>query len=146
MPIAGEETGLSLRRIAMATVLAVTAASAVAQDQVVYHISDAPAQALAGLRNAKNQLDSEPTTRITFVANAGGVDFLLPDAKDRHGNSYAVAVQELARRGVRFEVCEITLTSRKLAKDRFLPEASFTPSGVARITRLQMQQHAYIKP
>ena len=137
---------MNLRHIVMAAVLAATAAGAAAQDKAVYHISDAQAQALTGLRNAKNQLDTDPTTRITIVANAGGVDFLLMDAKDRNGNPYEVAVQELVRRGVGFEVCEITLKSRNLAKDRFLTEVTFTPSGVARITKLQMQGYAYIKP
>jgi intracellular sulfur oxidation DsrE/DsrF family protein len=49
-------------------------------------------------------------------------------------------------RGVKFEVCEITLRNRSLKKEQFLQEASFTPSGVVRLTKLQKQGFAYIKP
>ena len=48
---------------------------------------------------------------------------------------------------MRFEVCEITLRSRNLKKEQFNMDAEFTPSGVARIGRLQVREgHAYIKP
>jgi len=117
-----------------------------AQDKVVYHISDAAAHALGGLRNVKNHLDTDPGAQITVVANGDGVDFLMTDAKDRNGNPYEVAVQELAGRGVKFEVCELTVTGRGLKKSQFLEEASFTPSGVVRVAKLQRQGFAYIKP
>ena len=53
----------------------------------------------------------------------------------------------LKSRGVRFEVCEITLRNRNLKKDQFIMDAEFTPSGVARIGQLQARErHAYIKP
>jgi hypothetical protein len=55
-------------------------------------------------------------------------------------------VQELAARGVKFEVCEITLKNRSLKKEQFIGEATFTPSGVVRLTKLQMQGWAYIRP
>jgi uncharacterized protein len=47
---------------------------------------------------------------------------------------------------VKFEICEITLKNRNLKKEQFIQEASFTPSGVVRITKLQLDGHAYIKP
>jgi hypothetical protein len=126
--------------------LSLAAWSAQAQDKVVYHIADAATQALAGLRNVKNQIDTEPTTEVTVVAHAQGVDFLMLDAKDRNGNPYEVMVQGLVARGVKFEVCEITLKNRGLKKDQFISEAGFTPSGVVRLTRLQAQGYAYIRP
>jgi intracellular sulfur oxidation DsrE/DsrF family protein len=129
-----------------ALVLGVAALSAWAQDKVVYHFSDTATQALGGLRNVKNHIDTDPTAQITVVAHAQGVDFLLTDAKDRNGNPYDVLVQELARRGVKFEVCEITLKNRGLKREQFIEEAGFTPSGVVRLARLQGQGFAYIKP
>ena len=51
-----------------------------------------------------------------------------------------------SRRGVKFEVCEITLKNRNLKRDQFIQEASFTPSGVVRLAKLQRQGYAYIKP
>ena len=49
-------------------------------------------------------------------------------------------------RGVKFEICEITLKNRSLKKEQFIQEADFTPSGVVRIAKLQRQGAAYIKP
>ena len=123
-----------------------TALPALAQDKVAYHISDAASQALGGLRNVKNHLDTDPTARITVVSHATGVDFLMQDAKDRNGNPYEIAVQELVARGVVFEVCEITLKNRSLKREQFIAEAKFTPSGVVRLAKLQIQGWAYIKP
>jgi intracellular sulfur oxidation DsrE/DsrF family protein len=56
-------------------------------------------------------------------------------------------VESLKRRGVQFDVCEITLRNRKLTKGKFIPEATFVPSGVAEITRLQQREgYAYLRP
>ena len=52
----------------------------------------------------------------------------------------------LKSRGVSFEICEITLKNRDLKKEQFIQEATFTPSGVVRIAKLQAQGSAYIKP
>ncbi|MBP5991364.1 MAG: DsrE family protein [Piscinibacter sp.] len=135
-----------IRRLFTAALLALAAFGAFAQDKVVYHFDDAATQALKGLRNIKNHLDVDPGAKITAVAHANGVDFLMKDAKDRNGNPYEVAVQELVARGVKFEVCEITLKNRGLKKDQFIEEAGFTPSGVVRVAKLQREGAAYIKP
>lgn len=126
--------------------MAVARAQAAGPDLVVYHLSDANSQALGGLRNIKNHLDTDPTAKIIVVAHAQGVDFLMQDAKDRNGNPYEIAVQDLVGRGVKFEVCEITLKNRGLKKDQFIAEAQFTPSGVVRLAKLQRQGYAYIRP
>jgi intracellular sulfur oxidation DsrE/DsrF family protein len=126
--------------------IALAGACSHAQDKVAYHISDAAAQALGALRNAKNHLDTDPSAQITVVTHANGVDFPMQDAKDRNGNPCEIAVQELVQRGLKFEICESTLKNRSLEKDQFIPAASFTPSGVVRLTKLQLQGHAYIRP
>ena len=120
-----------------------------AQDKVVYHIDNAETQATKGLRNIRNHLDVAPDTRITVVTHADGVDFLMDGAKDKKNPNidYAALVSALKARGVRFEVCEITLKNRNLKKDQFTMDAEFTPSGVVRIGQLQARDHfAYIKP
>ena len=119
---------------------------ALAQDRVAYHIDDAATQGLKGLRNIRNHLDTDPTTRITVVTHANGVDFLLEGAKDVNGSAFAGPVAALVARGVKFEVCEITLKNRNLKKEQFIQEADFTPSGVVRLAKLQKQGAAYIKP
>ena len=137
---------MGIRRFLMAALLAATAFTAAAQDRVIYHIDDAAVQALKGLRNIRNHLDTDPTAKVTVVTHANGVDFLMEGAKDASGGAFAGPVSALVARGVKFEVCEITLKNRNLKKEQFLQEAEFTPSGVVRIAKLQIQGAAYIKP
>ena len=136
----------SLRSLAAATVLALAASAAAAQEKVVYHVSDTAQQALGALRNVRNHLDVDPKASITVVTHAFGVDFLMEGMKDRNENAFAATVAALVARGVKFEVCEITLKNRNLKREQFIAEADFTPSGVVRLTKLQLQGHAYIKP
>ena len=116
--------------------------------KVVYHIDDAETQGLKGLRNIRNHLDVSPQTTIIVVTHANGVDMLMEGAKDKKNNvEYAPLVGALKSRGVKFEVCEITLKNRNLKKDQFILDADFTPSGVVRVADLQYKDgFAYIKP
>jgi intracellular sulfur oxidation DsrE/DsrF family protein len=115
--------------------------------KVVYHIDDAATQGLKGLRNIRNHLDVSPQTKIIVVTHANGVDILMEGGKDKSGTEYAPLVAALKSRGVRFEVCEITLRNRNLKRDQFILDAEFTPSGVVRIADLQFKdKYAYIRP
>ncbi|MFZ9326413.1 MAG: hypothetical protein EBW18_02085 [Burkholderiaceae bacterium] len=115
--------------------------------KVVYHIDDAATQGLKGLRNIRNHLDVAPQTKIIVVTHANGVDILMEGGKDKSGTEYAPLVAALKSRGVRFEVCEITLRNRNLKRDQFILDAEFTPSGVVRIADLQFKdKYAYIRP
>ena len=116
--------------------------------KVVYHIDDAANQGLKGLRNIRNHLDVSPQTKIIVVTHANGVDILMDGAKDaKSGTDFAPLVGALKSRGVRFEVCEITLRNRNLKKEQFTLDAEFTPSGVVRIADLQYKdKYAYIRP
>lgn len=136
----------SIRNTALATLLAASAAWAFAQDRVVYHIDHTANQAVKGLRNVRNHLDVDPAARITVVTHADGVDFLMEGAKDANGGPFAGPVAALVARGVRFEVCEITLRNRNLKREQFIQEAEFTPSGVVRLAKMQREGAAYIKP
>jgi intracellular sulfur oxidation DsrE/DsrF family protein len=119
----------------------------IAEDKVVYHVNDSKEQAANALRNIGNHLEVNPKAKIVVVTHAQGVDFLFEGARDKNGNPYNVAVEELKQRGVTFEVCEITLRNRKLDRSKFIPEAVFVPSGVAEITRLQQREgYAYLRP
>jgi intracellular sulfur oxidation DsrE/DsrF family protein len=138
-----------LRLLTVFSLFWMAAAASFAQDKVVYHIDDYATQATKGLRNVRNHLDVAPDTKIVVVTHADGVDFLLEGAKDKKNPNidYAALVSALKARGVRFEVCEITLRNRNLKKDQFTMDAEFTPSGVARIGQLQAREgYAYIKP
>ena len=135
-----------MKRILAAVVLSLASFAVMAQDKVVYHFDSGLSQAVKGLRNMRNHLDTDPKAKLVAVAHAEGVDFLMEGAKDKNGSPYAGPVSALKSRGVTFEVCEITLKTRGLKKDQFLQEADFAPSGVVRLAKLQGQGYAYIRP
>ncbi|WP_082551007.1 DsrE family protein [Pseudorhodoferax sp. Leaf265] len=135
--------------LAALTGLVLLCGAALAQDKVVYHIDNAAAQATKGLRNIRNHLDVAPDTTIVVVTHAEGIDFLMEGARDAKNPDidYGALVSALKARGVRFEICEITLRNRNLKKDQFTMDAEFTPSGVVRVARLQAREgYAYLKP
>ena len=120
---------------------------ALAEDKVVYHVNEGLDQASNAIRNINNHLEVNPAAKIVVVTHAQGVDFLMKDVKDRNGNKYEDLVEQLRNRGVQFDVCEITLRNRRLAREQFIADVKFVPSGVAEITRLQQKEgYAYLKP
>lgn len=139
----------ALAALALATATfspAVFAASATAEEKVVYHVNDSD-NASAALRNIGNHLDASPEAKIVVVTHSKGIDFLLNDAKDKNGNPYELIVQRLKGKGVDFRVCNNTLVSRKMDVSTVIPEASIVPSGVAEIGRLQAKEgYVYLKP
>ena len=136
-----------MKRMLAAVVLLAASLGAWAQEKVVYHFDSGLSQAVKGLRNMRNHLDTDPTAKLIAVTHAEGVDFLLEGAKTPDGQEFASLVQALENRGVKFEICEITLRNRKIEKDKFILGPTFVPSGVVRIANLQAKDHyAYIKP
>ncbi len=142
-----------LAGLVAATVFAGCAAAAervpdpVGPDKVVYHFNGGLEQASNGLEGIRNHLEVNPKARITVVAHAAGIDFLLKGAKTARGNEYRQIVGDLEFQSVKFRVCEITLRERNLRRDQFIAEATFVPSGVAEIARLQQREgYAYLRP
>ena len=137
-----------IKYVLLSVIVSASAMAASAQDKVVYHVDQAATQGIKGLRNIRNHLDTAPDTKIVVVTHAEGVDMLMEGAKDEKSKTeFAPLVSALKARGVRFEICEITLKNRNLKKEQFIQEADFTPSGVVRLAQLQAREHyAYIKP
>ena len=126
--------------------LSLAASAAWAQEKVVYHFDGGLEQATKGLRNINNHLEVDSKAKLIAVAHADGVDFLMEGARDRFG-PFDARVQDLMGKGVKFQVCEITLRNRKLKKDQFILGVEFVPSGVVQITHLQQKEgYAYLKP
>src|SRR5882672_9868269 len=127
--------------LAAALVLAACAGTSlkdpVGPDKVVYHLNSGLEQASEGLRNIRNHLEVNPKAQIVVVAHGRGVDYLMKGAKDKNGNRYQDIVENLNNQGVRFDVCEITLRERGLKREQLIEEATYVPSGVAEIARLQ---------
>lgn len=142
---------MSIRTFFTAFALVLGMGSAMAQDKVkvVYHFDNSEAQATAGLRTLRNYMDTAPDTEIIVVALGDGVRFLMEDAKDAKNNNmqYGPLISDLVAKGVKFEICELTLRAMNMKKEQFVLDAGFTPSGVVRIGQLQFRDHyAYIKP
>jgi intracellular sulfur oxidation DsrE/DsrF family protein len=136
-----------LRFALFAFALAGLPLGAAAQDKVIYHFDAGLPQATKGLRNISNHLEVSPDAKLVAVTHAQGVDFLMKGATDPNGNKYEDIVERLARRGVKFQVCEITLRNRKLDRTQFIHDVEFVPSGVVEIGKLQQRQgFAYLKP
>ena len=115
--------------------------------RVVYHLVEGLAQASRAMGNIRNHLDADPTAKIVVVAHGSGIEFLLEGALDAKGQPYAGAIGELANRGVQFRVCNNTLVSRGISRDKVVLEASVVPSGVAELARLQFKEgYAYLRP
>lgn len=137
--------GLSLSGAVLPVLAQGPAAAGGEPAKVIYHINDSAGQALAALRNMRNQLDTDPKTKIVAVAHADGIEFLETEYKD--AATVGPLISGLAARGVRFEVCQITMKRKNQTADDFVMEAEFVPSGVVRITELQNKEgYAYIKP
>lgn len=136
------------KKLAVALLMASLTSLALAADKVVYHMDDSTSQATRTLRSLRNHLDVAPKTQITVVALGDGVEFLMEGANDPKNNlEYASLISDLKTRGVNFEVCELTIEKKNIDKSKFVLEATFTKSGVVRITELQNQKrYAYIKP
>jgi uncharacterized protein len=135
-----------------ASVLGFGSADALAQSdyqpKAVYHLDNSQANGLKALRNIRNHLNTAPETDIVLVAHSQGVDMFMEGA--RHGQTetdFAPLIADLRSKGVRFQICEITLKRRNLSKDQFILEVEYTPSGVVALTDLQLKEgRAYIKP
>ena len=140
-----------IRALLAATALAAASLGAAAAPgdpvKVVYHMNEGVDHAPQALRNVRNHLSVDPKAKIVFVSHAAGIDFLMKGAKDKNGNPFEVTVQDLESKGVEFRVCEITLKSRNIQKSQLIDDVVYVPSGVAEVTRLQIEEgYAYLKP
>ena len=68
---------MKIPQFLIAAFVSTAAFAASAQDAVVYHIDNSEGQAVKGLRNIRNHMDTDPGAKITVVTHANGVDFLI---------------------------------------------------------------------
>lgn len=124
-----------------------TASLAWGQVKVVYHLSEGTPQAARAIGNIRNHLNADSTVKIVVVTHGSGIDFLLDGAKNPRGQPFTGDIGELAGRGVEFRVCNNTLMTRDITKDKVAMEATIVPSGVAEVARLQAKEgFVYIHP
>ncbi|NIR28649.1 MAG: hypothetical protein GWN84_04880 [Gammaproteobacteria bacterium] len=150
-----------LRKILMITSLAVVGASLAAcagqqlkpakhgyyQQKVAYHINNIDS-AWGGLRNVRNHLNAvgDENAEIIVVTHSSGAFALVDGAKDSKGHTFSGKVQELANRGVKFQICANTIRGKKIPKNKINLNAQVVPSGVAQVAHLQQMGYTYVKP
>jgi uncharacterized protein len=138
-----------LTALLLSTFVIIAAAPARADEpiKVVYHVMDTESQGMLAMGNIRNHLRADPGVKITLVALFKGINLLLEGTADKNGNPYALAVEELAGKGVQFEICQNSMNFFKVDPNTVLPQVKIVPSGVAEIARLQATEHyVYIKP
>jgi len=79
--------------------------------------------------------------KIEVVAYEGGILTLLAN----NANT-ASMVADLARQGVKFKVCRISMRASDLTEDDFPLEVEFVPAGAPEMIRLQLQGARYWRP
>ena len=105
-------------------------------------IGDSDAQRRAFLQIVKVLEDIEPQkVKIEIVAYEGGITSLLSDNKDT-----ATLLATLARQGVRFKACHISMRAHGYTDADFPLEVEFVPAGAAEMIRLQMTGYRYWRP
>lgn len=136
-----------MKRVAVFWVALLAASLVWGQVKVVYHLSEGFAQASRSMANIRNHLSADPAVKIVVVTHGPGIDFLLDGAVNPKGQPYSGDVADLAGRGVEFRVCNNTLATRGISKDKVAMEAQIVPSGVAEVARLQAKEgFVYIHP
>lgn len=115
--------------------------------KVVYHMNDLDS-GFGGLRNIKNHLNAlgDKNVEIIAVMHSSGGFIVVDGSKDKKGKSFGDLINELANRGVKFNICANTIRGKKIDKDKINLHASVVPSGVAEVAELQYKGYVYIKP
>jgi len=115
--------------------------------KVVYHMTLGLEESSRGIGNIRNHLAADPKAKIVVVGNGNGIEFMLDGAKDRNGNPYDAAIQDLKSRGVEFRLCNNTLVTRKIDRSKVIPDVDIVQSGVAEAARLQAREgFVYLRP
>lgn len=105
-------------------------------------IGDSDAQRRALLQIAKVLEDIGPDkVGIEVIAYEGGIHSLVSDNKDT-----ATLVAALARQGVRFKACRISMRGQGYTDSDFPLEVEFVPAGAPEMIRQQMTGSRYWRP
>ncbi|MEM9028246.1 MAG: DsrE family protein [Pseudomonadota bacterium] len=150
---------LKIWTLTMAALFAVAAIAGGAQaegrygkQKVVYHINydggDGAKRYRGAMRNIQNHINAvgADNLEVKVVLHGNGVSLLKTAVDDVKLQS---AVTSLKTQNVSFHVCNNTLNGRKISYEDDLFEVfedDIVPSGVAELSRLQMQGYTYIKP
>ena len=151
-----------MTRILAALAAVLIAGTATAQDaqpdterygrqKAVYHINyDGEGEtsyrsAMGNIQNHINAVGAE-NMEIAVVLHGDGLGLLMSARED---DALQTRIASLKGQGVKFDVCNNTLTGREISWENDLYdvwEEDIVPSGVAELSRLQGMGYTYIKP
>ena len=116
------------------------------RQKAVYHVDDLDkvSEALANIRNHVEGTGGPGGADLRLVVNGPALRAFQRSSADAR---LSARTDELVRAHVGFEACANTMKGLKLTLADLLPGfAVAEKGGVVRITELQMQGYAYIKP
>ena len=126
-----------------ATLLALSAGAAMAQNKVVFQVSDADVAkwnlTMNNVRNVQQDLGADKVT-IEIVAYGPGIGMLKLESP------LAQRIADALGQRVHVVACENTMTAQKITRADMLPNISYVPAGVVELMQKQQQGYAYIRP
>ena len=125
------------------TLLALSAGAAMAQNKVVFQVSDADVAkwnlTMNNVRNVQQDLGADKVT-IEIVAYGPGIGLLKLESP------LAQRIADALGQRVHVVACENTMTAQKITRADMLPNISYVPAGVVELMQKQQQGYAYIRP
>ena len=125
------------------TLLAMSTGAAIAQNKVVFQVSDSDVAkwnlTMNNIRNVQQELGADKVM-IEIVAFGPGIGLLKLESP------VGQRIAEALGQRVQVVACENTMTAQKLTKADMLPNISYVPAGVVELMQKQQQGYAYIRP
>jgi uncharacterized protein len=110
--------------------------------RVVFHVDENNKMYMA-LKNIENLLKDlgEDNVEVELVANSEAVSHMSEGT-----NKYIDEIKRLTQKGVKFAVCNNSLTAFRIQRQQVINEAFVVPSGVSELVLKQANGWAYIRP
>jgi intracellular sulfur oxidation DsrE/DsrF family protein len=119
------------------------------KQKVVYHFNSNDFKTIGGgLRNIQNHINAVGADKLDIIVVVHGAGHVM-FRKDKSNEQIFSKIKSLKMQGVKFGLCSVTVSKKKLDLDKDLEMISveeLVPSGVAELAKLQQEGYAYIKP
>ena len=92
------------------------------------------------MKQLANITSVSPKTKIEVVCHGPGLDMLRNDK-----SVVSTKIEQFAKQGVVFNVCEFSMKERSVSSEQILPAAKFVEAGILYVVELQSKGWFYIK-
>ena len=113
--------------------------------KVVFHLDWEKEECLVmALNNMSNlfKATSQQETSACVLANGAAVKLF----QRKRAFEYALNIQTLSQKGVRFLVCHNSLNNLGISQEDLLAPCEIVKAGIVELIRLQAEGYAYVKP